>query len=207
MASTPARALGLLYVDAPSGGAPRLRRADDGRGRGDAARAKAEPCLNAMAAKVYRLGDCAGNGSKVKIINQLSPGISPPPPGDALGLREGVGGALTTSSCTAPATAGCSRTDGTCWPTTTRRLGVDIFVRTSAGARHRQHQCFLPLASTAHRCSCRLDRRLRQGRRCRGDQDLPGIELPGAKNELQRHRAVRASALGGRVAAQAAGAR
>ena len=86
---------GLLYVDAPiSGGAAKaasgemtvmVRRATR-RGR------VAEPLLHAMAAKVYRLGDRAGNGSKVKIINQLLAGVHIAAAAEAmaLGLREGV---------------------------------------------------------------------------------------------------------------------
>ncbi len=57
----------------------------------DAAWAIALPFLDAMAAKVYRLGNCAGNGS-VKIINQLLAGVHIAAAAEAmaLGLREGV---------------------------------------------------------------------------------------------------------------------
>jgi 3-hydroxyisobutyrate dehydrogenase len=88
-------AMGLLYVDAPiSGGAARAASGEMtvmGAAR-DAAWAKAEPFLDAMAAKVYRLGKCAGNGSKVKIINQLLAGVHIAAAAEAmaLGLREGV---------------------------------------------------------------------------------------------------------------------
>ena len=53
---------------------------------------KAGGVLDAMAAKVYRLGDRAGNGSKVKIINQLLAGVHIAAAAEAmaLGLREGV---------------------------------------------------------------------------------------------------------------------
>jgi 3-hydroxyisobutyrate dehydrogenase len=86
---------GLLYLDAPiSGGAAK---AASGQmtmmtaGRPDAY-AKADGVLEAMAAKVYRLGDKAGNGSKVKIINQLLAGVHIAAAAEAmaLGLREGV---------------------------------------------------------------------------------------------------------------------
>ena len=70
--------LGVLYIDAPiSGGAAK---AASGQmtmmtaARPDAY-AVANPVLDAMAAKVYRLGDKAGAGSKVKIINQLLAGV------------------------------------------------------------------------------------------------------------------------------------
>jgi putative dehydrogenase len=88
-------AMGLRYIDAPiSGGAAR---AASGQitmmtaGQPEAY-AKAEPFLNAMAAKVYRLGDQAGAGSQVKIINQLLAGVHIAAAAEAmaLGLREGV---------------------------------------------------------------------------------------------------------------------
>ena len=87
--------LGLLYLDAPiSGGAAK---AASGQmtmmtAGSPAAYAKAGGALEAMAAKVYRLGDKAGNGSKVKIINQLLAGVHIAAAAEAmaLGLREGV---------------------------------------------------------------------------------------------------------------------
>jgi 3-hydroxyisobutyrate dehydrogenase len=88
-------ALGVLYLDAPiSGGAAK---AASGQmtmmtaGRPEAY-AKVGDALDAMAAKVYRLGDQAGNGSKVKIINQLLAGVHIAAAAEAmaLGLREGV---------------------------------------------------------------------------------------------------------------------
>ena len=86
---------GLLYLDAPiSGGAAR---AASGQmtmmtaGRPEAY-ARAGGALDAMAAKIYRLGDRAGNGSKVKIVNQLLAGVHIAAAAEAmaLGLREGV---------------------------------------------------------------------------------------------------------------------
>ena len=52
----------------------------------------AEPLLNVMAAKVYKLGSSAGAGSQVKIINQLLAGVHIAAAAEAmaLGLREGV---------------------------------------------------------------------------------------------------------------------
>jgi L-threonate 2-dehydrogenase len=86
---------GLLYLDAPiSGGAAK---AASGQmtmmtAGSAAAYAKAGSALDAMAAKVYKLGDKAGNGSKVKIINQLLAGVHIAAAAEAmaLGLREGV---------------------------------------------------------------------------------------------------------------------
>ncbi len=88
-------ALGILYLDAPiSGGAAK---AASGQmtmmtaGKPEAY-AIAELFLTAMAAKVYKLGDSAGAGSKVKIINQLLAGVHIAAAAEAmaLGLREGV---------------------------------------------------------------------------------------------------------------------
>jgi len=88
-------AQGLLYIDAPiSGGAAKaasgaMTMMTAGT---PAAYAKAEPVLQAMAGKVYKLGDSAGAGSKIKIINQLLAGVHIAAAAEAmaLGLREGV---------------------------------------------------------------------------------------------------------------------
>ena len=65
-------------IDAPiSGGAARAAKGELSiRGSGaDEAFAKADAVLAAIAVKVYRLGDSAGTGSKVKMINQLLAGV------------------------------------------------------------------------------------------------------------------------------------
>ena len=88
-------AQGLLYLDAPmSGGAAKAANGDitlmtAGR---PAVYAKCEAVLNAMASTVYKLGERAGAGSKVKIINQLLAGVHIAAAAEAmaLGLREGV---------------------------------------------------------------------------------------------------------------------
>jgi len=73
-----AASLGLLYLDAPiSGGA---HRAAEGAltilASGEAAAfAKARPALDAMAAKLYELGDKPGTGASFKMINQLLAGV------------------------------------------------------------------------------------------------------------------------------------
>jgi 3-hydroxyisobutyrate dehydrogenase len=87
--------LGVLYLDAPiSGGAAK---AASGQmtmmtAGSPQAYAKVGGALDAMAAKVYRLGDRAGAGSKVKIINQLLAGVHIAAAAEAmaLGIREGV---------------------------------------------------------------------------------------------------------------------
>jgi 3-hydroxyisobutyrate dehydrogenase len=69
---------GLLYLDAPiSGGA---QRAAEGAltilaSGSDAAFEKAQPALDAMAAKLYRLGDRPGIGAAFKMVNQLLAGV------------------------------------------------------------------------------------------------------------------------------------
>jgi 3-hydroxyisobutyrate dehydrogenase len=88
-------AMGLLYLDAPiSGGAAKAASAQMTMMTAgtEAAYAQAGGVLDAMAAKVYKLGNRAGNGSKVKIINQLLAGVHIAAAAEAmaLGLREGV---------------------------------------------------------------------------------------------------------------------
>ncbi|MDH6300671.1 L-threonate dehydrogenase [Polynucleobacter sphagniphilus] len=87
--------MGILYLDSPiSGGAAKAASGEmtimsSGKPQ---AYAKVSGALEAMAAKVYRLGDSAGAGSKVKIINQLLAGVHIAAAAEAmaLGLREGV---------------------------------------------------------------------------------------------------------------------
>jgi len=87
--------MGLLYLDAPiSGGAAKaasgqMTMMTSGQAT---AYAKAGNALESMAANVYKLGDRAGYGSKVKIINQLLAGVHIAAAAEAmaLGLREGV---------------------------------------------------------------------------------------------------------------------
>ena len=86
---------GILYLDAPiSGGAAKAATGEITMMTAGSpeAYAKAGGALDAMAAKVYKLGDRAGNGSKVKIINQLLAGVHIAAAAEAmaLGLREGV---------------------------------------------------------------------------------------------------------------------
>ena len=88
-------ALGVLYLDAPiSGGAAKAAAGEMTMmtAGSPAAYAACGPLLDAMAGKVYRLGDRAGAGSKVKIINQLLAGVHIAAAAEAmaLGLREGV---------------------------------------------------------------------------------------------------------------------
>ena len=71
-------ATGRHYLDAPiSGGAQRAAQGEltilaSGSAK---AFAKARPALDAMAAKLYELGDAAGQGAAFKMINQLLAGV------------------------------------------------------------------------------------------------------------------------------------
>ena len=151
---------GLLYLDAPiSGGAAK---AASGQmtmmtaGRPEAY-AKCQPVLDAMAAKVYRLGDRAGAASKVKIINQLLAGVHIAAAAEAmaLGLREGVDAAALYDVITHSA--------GNSWMFENRMAhvlaadytplsAVDIFVKDLGLVLDtaRASKFPLPLASTAH---------------------------------------------------------
>jgi L-threonate 2-dehydrogenase len=71
-------ATGRLYLDAPiSGGAQRAAQGELTilASGSPAAFARARPALDAMAAKLYELGDAAGQGAAFKMINQLLAGV------------------------------------------------------------------------------------------------------------------------------------
>ena len=182
-------AMGLHYVDAPiSGGAARAASAQMtvmGAAK-PAAWAAAEPFLNAMAAKVYRLGDTAGNGSKVKIINQLLAGVHIAAAAEAmaLGLREGVDAAALYEVITHSA--------GNSWMFENRMAhvlaadytplsAVDIFVKDLGLVLDmaRASKFPLPLSSTAHQMFMQAS----SAGYAREDDSavikiFPGIELP-----------------------------
>jgi 3-hydroxyisobutyrate dehydrogenase len=87
--------LGVLYLDAPISGGSAKAASGEMTMMTAGTPAAYEACagvLEAMAKQVYRLGDCAGAGSKVKIINQLLAGVHIAAAAEAmaLGLREGV---------------------------------------------------------------------------------------------------------------------
>jgi L-threonate 2-dehydrogenase len=153
-------AMQLHYLDAPiSGGAARAASGEmtmmtAGR---PAAYERCGGVLEAMAAKVYRLGDRAGNGSKVKIINQLLAGVHIAAAAEAmaLGLREGVDAAALYEVITHSA--------GNSWMFENRMAhvlkadytplsAVDIFVKDLGLVLDtaRATKFPLPLASTAH---------------------------------------------------------
>jgi len=183
---------GLLYLDAPmSGGAAKaaagaMTMMTAGRPE---AYAKVGGALDAMAATVYRLGDRAGNGSKVKIINQLLAGVHIAAAAEAmaLGLREGVDAAALYEVITHSA--------GNSWMFENRMAhvlagdytplsAVDIFVKDLGlvldTARARKHP--LPLAATAHQMFMQASS---AGHAKEDDSAVikifPGISLPPAK--------------------------
>ncbi|HEX7437768.1 MAG TPA: L-threonate dehydrogenase [Caldimonas sp.] len=183
-------ALGLLYLDAPiSGGAARaasgqMTMMTSGRPE---AYAKAGAALDAMAAKVYRLGDAAGPGSKVKIINQLLAGVHIAAAAEAmaLGLREGVDAAALYEVITHSA--------GNSWMFENRMAhvlagdytplsAVDIFVKDLGLVLDtaRATKFPLPLSATAHQMF------MQASSAGHGGEDdaavikiFPGITLPG----------------------------
>ena len=185
-------ALGLLYLDAPiSGGAAKaasgqMTMMTAGK---PAAYAVAEPFLNDMAAKVYKLGDCAGAGSKVKVINQLLAGVHIAAAAEAmaLGLREGVDPAALYEVITNSA--------GNSWMFENRMAhvlaadytplsAVDIFVKDLGLVLDmaRASKFPLPLSSTAHQMFMQAST---AGFAKEDDSAVikifPGIELPKAK--------------------------
>jgi 3-hydroxyisobutyrate dehydrogenase len=153
-------AQGLLYLDAPiSGGAAKAASGEMTMMTAGtpAAYAACGQALDAMAAKVYRLGDQAGNGSKVKIINQLLAGVHIAAAAEAmaLGLREGVNADALYEVITHSA--------GNSWMFENRMAhvlkadytplsAVDIFVKDLGLVLDtaRASKFPLPLASTAH---------------------------------------------------------
>ncbi|MCA3302041.1 MAG: NAD(P)-dependent oxidoreductase [Roseomonas sp.] len=90
-----AEAAGLLYLDAPvSGGAVKARAGEMtvmGAGS-ESAFAKAAPVLDAIATKVWRLGNEIGIGATVKVVHQLLAGVHIAAAAEAmaLGIRAGA---------------------------------------------------------------------------------------------------------------------
>ena len=184
-------ALGLWLLDAPiSGGAAKaasgqMTMMSAGRA---AAYTRGGPVLNAMAAKVYRLGDRAGAASKVKIINQLLAGVHIAAAAEAmaLGLREGVDPAALFEVITHSA--------GNSWMFENRMAhvlaadytplsAVDIFVKDLGLVLDmaRASKFPLPLSSTAHQMFMQASS---AGFAKEDDSAVikifPGITLPGA---------------------------
>jgi len=184
--------MGLLYLDSPiSGGAAK---AASGQmtimsAGSPAAYTKVGNALDVMAAKVYRLGDSAGAGSKVKIINQLLAGVHIAAAAEAmaLGLREGLDANALYDVITNSA--------GNSWMFENRMAhvlaadytplsAVDIFVKDLGLVLDtaRASKFPLPLSSTAHQMF------MQASTAGFGREDdsavikiFPGIELPSKK--------------------------
>jgi 3-hydroxyisobutyrate dehydrogenase len=151
---------GLLYLDAPiSGGAAKAEAGQITMMTSGAPQAyeRCQAVLDAMATRVYRLGDAPGLGSKVKVIHQLLAGVHIAVAAEAmaLGLREGVDPAALYDVVTHSA--------GQSWMFENRMAhglkrdytpfsAVDIFVKDLGLALDlaRGSKFPLPLASTAH---------------------------------------------------------
>ena len=182
-------ALGILYIDAPiSGGAARAASGEMtmmSAGKPEAY-AVAEPFLRAMAGTLYKLGDKAGAGSKVKVINQLLAGVHIAAAAEAmaLGLREGVDPAALYEVITHSA--------GNSWMFENRMAhvlaadytplsAVDIFVKDLGLVLDmaRASKFPLPLSSTAHQMFMQAST---AGYAKEDDSAVikifPGIELP-----------------------------
>lgn len=180
---------GVLYLDAPiSGGAAKAAAGQITMmtAGSEQAYAACGGVLDAMAAKVYRLGDRAGAGSKVKIINQLLAGVHIVAAAEAmaLGLREGVDPAALYEVITHSA--------GNSWMFENRMphviagdytplSAVDIFVKDLGLVLDlaRASKFPLPLSSTAHQMF------MQASSAGHGREDdsavikiFPGIELP-----------------------------
>ena len=183
---------GLLYLDAPiSGGAARAAKGEitmmtSGK---PAAYAMCGKVLESMSAKVYRLGDRAGMGSTVKIVNQLLAGVHIAAAAEAmaLGIRAGVNPADIYEVITHSA--------GNSWMFENRMAhvlagdytplsAVDIFVKDLGIVLDtaRASRFPLPLASTAHQMF------MQASSAGHGREDdaavikiFPGIELPQRK--------------------------
>jgi putative dehydrogenase len=181
---------GLLYLDAPmSGGAAKAAAGEltmMTAGRPEAY-AKCQPVLDAMAGRVYKLGDRAGAGSKVKIVHQLLAGVHIAAAAEAmaLGLREGVDPKELYEVITNSA--------GNSWMFGNRMAhvlsgdytpfsSVDIFVKDLGLVLDlaRSSKFPLPLASTAHQMFMQASS---AGHAKEDDSAVikifPGIDLPG----------------------------
>jgi 3-hydroxyisobutyrate dehydrogenase len=183
---------GILYLDAPiSGGAARAASGEITMmtsGRREAYE-KCQPALDAMAARVYKLGDRAGPGSTVKIVNQLLAGVHIAAAAEAmaLGIRAGADPAQVYEVITHSA--------GNSWMFENRMAhvlagdytplsAVDIFVKDLGIVLDtaRASKFPLPLAATAHQMF------MQASSAGHGKEDdaavikvFPGIDLPTAK--------------------------
>jgi 3-hydroxyisobutyrate dehydrogenase len=186
-------AAGHQMLDAPvSGGAARAASGEMTIMSSGPASAYAlcEDVLEAIAGKVYRLGDAHGVGSKIKIVNQLLAGVHIAASAEAiaLGLREGVDPAVLYDVITHSA--------GNSWMFENRvphilsgdftpLSAVDIFVKDLGIVLDtaRKSKFPLPLSAAAHQMFM-----MASSAGHGGEDDsavvkiFPGIDLPAKKN-------------------------
>ncbi|MGW6060504.1 L-threonate dehydrogenase [Streptomyces sp. NPDC055189] len=185
---------GVLYLDAPiSGGAARAACGELTMMTSGAptAYAVADPVLEAMSSTVYRLGHEAGNGSKVKVVNQLLAGVHIAAAAEAmaLGIKAGVPAEALYEVITHSA--------GNSWMFENRMAhvlagdytplsAVDIFVKDLGLVLDaaRPEKFPLPLAATAHQLFLQAS-----ASGLGGEDDsavikiFPGIDLPGQSKQ------------------------
>ncbi|WP_329959367.1 L-threonate dehydrogenase [Roseomonas oleicola] len=190
-----AEAAGFLYLDAPvSGGAAKAATGEmTVMASGSAgAFAKARPVLEAVATKVWELGEAPGIGATVKVVHQLLAGVHIAVAAEAmaLGIRAGADPQKLYDVVTSAA--------GNSWMFENRmarvltgdeapRSAVDIFVKdlglVAEMARGLNHP--VPLASQAQQlftaASAMGQGRVDDGFVIRVWQALTGIQLPGDK--------------------------
>ncbi|HEX9241405.1 MAG TPA: L-threonate dehydrogenase [Anaeromyxobacter sp.] len=182
--------MGILHLDAPvSGGAAKAAAgqltvmASGAPAAFDAAR----PVLEAMAAKVHRLGDRSGHGSKVKMVNQLLAGVHIAAAAEAMALCLRAGADPQATYDVICGSAGSSwmfqnRVPHILAGDYTPLSAVSIFVKDLGIVLDAAHRLTLPLplAATAHQMF------LQAAAAGHGGEDdsavvkiFPGVELPG----------------------------
>jgi 3-hydroxyisobutyrate dehydrogenase len=187
-------ALGLLHLDAPiSGGAAKAATGELSimASGTPAAFDRARPVLDAVAAKVHRLGDRSGQGSKVKMVNQLLAGVHIAAAAEAMALCIRAGADPQAVYDVICGSAGASwmfqnRVPHILAGDYTPLSAVSIFVKdlgivldTARGLA-----LPLPLAATAHQMFLQA-----AGAGHGGEDDsavvkiFPGVKLPGAPPE------------------------
>jgi 3-hydroxyisobutyrate dehydrogenase len=184
---------GLLLLDAPvSGGAVGAREGTMTvmASGSDAAFTAAQPVLDAIAKKVWRLGDAPGVGSTVKMVNQLLAGVHIAAAAEALALGIRAGADPQTLFDVISSSAGSSwmwqnRVPHILEGDDTPRSAVNIFVK-DLGIVLDQARALtfpLPLASAAHQLFLAAAAAGHGGSDdafvIRVWQQLTGIKLPG----------------------------
>lgn len=189
-------ALGILFVDAPvSGGAAKaMAGAMTVMAAGaEAAFDRAQPLLDAISERVYRIGDTPGQGAAIKMINQLLAGVHIAAMAEAFALASRAGADLKTVYEVISNSAGGSWMFENRGPSIVEgdyapKSAVDIFVKDlgivlDAG---RSMTFPLPLAAAAHQqflaASAGGHGRENDSAVIKVFQRLTGIDLPNAED-------------------------